>query len=241
MKDGFATTYKLAPGSLRDVRDDLVENFDEHLELSGSIDNTVTIVTGCTMTGDYHAVLITASERSLSLSAEAGLEPFAVGELGISLLRSRTQRVLQSSGHRHQDPTTNCSERGCDTNKNQCVFLNLIKARKRKFRGIRLKAAAKPPDLGGDEDGSLSDKDTYSGSDSSTSSTLELTNEYDKEEKVCEGKICPTEANLAVLQAPDLWDEIFEYIFSQVTDHILGECTLQQILDSLYGRSNRFR
>jgi hypothetical protein len=185
MKDGFATTYKLAPGSLKDLRDDLVNNFDDHLELSRSTDNSVTMVTGCTMTGDYHAVLFTASERSTSISTEAGLEPFVMGKFGISLLHSRTQRIHQSSGHRHQDSAVDCSERGCDTNKNQCIFLNLVKARKRKFRGIKLKAAAKPHDLGDDDDRSLSDEDTGSDSDSGS---IELTNEYGKEESVCRSK-----------------------------------------------------
>jgi hypothetical protein len=192
MKDGFATKYKLAPKSLKYVREDLVKNFDGHLELSGSTDNTVTIVTGCTMTGDYHAALITATERSISLSAEAGFEPFVMGKLGISLIHSRRQRVLQSSGHRHRDPTIDCSSRGCETNKNQCLFLSLIQARRRKFRGIKLRAAARPHDLGGDDDESPSDGNTDSGSDSSTPSSIELTDKYGGDEEVSSIEIYPT-------------------------------------------------
>jgi hypothetical protein len=191
MKDGFATTYMLAPASYKEVQDDLVNNFDRHLELSSSIDSSVTVVTGCTMTGDYHAALITACERSMSFSSEVGLEPFVMSKLGVSLLHARSQKVLQNSGHRHRDNTIDCDALNCESNKNQCVFLNLLQARRRRFRGLKLQASAEPRDLGGDQGTNHSNGEVDSLSASSSAGDLsggiELTDEYGNENHVsCE-------------------------------------------------------
>jgi hypothetical protein len=186
MKDGFATKYTLVPRLLQELSDDLVKNFDAHLASTGSTNRTITVVTGCTLTGDYHAALVTSCEKSISFSAEAGLEPFIMGKLGVSLLHSKLQRVLQSSGHRHRDRNTDCRALNCENNKNQCIFLNLIIARKRKVFGIKLKAAAEPRNSRHDRDSDRSSSEvTDSSSDTNSASSVEISNEYGEPTLVC--------------------------------------------------------
>jgi hypothetical protein len=179
MADGHAIKYALADHSYQECSDDLINNLDAHAVASGTINNTVAAVTGCMLTGDHHSALVSSYEKNVSMSAEGALESFVMGKLG-ALLHSQYQTVLHSSGHRHPEPT-DCAKKGCDRKKNQCIFLNLLIAQKRKFRRPKLKAAAKPKDLKPDRD---MDDSSAVPSPSSSSDDVVLINEYGEHNSV---------------------------------------------------------
>jgi hypothetical protein len=149
MQDPCAFTFKLGKPDLNSVLVDIKQNFDQHIaNCRLEPDDCLTVVTGCTLTGDYHAALIKPQDHNAGLSASGETKILLFGARNLSLFHHESQLVFQTHGHRHVAISTDCGALGCSDNKNQCIFLNILRIkRKKRSQGFKVRAAAEPEDL----------------------------------------------------------------------------------------------
>jgi hypothetical protein len=164
LKDGQALSERLDPGTIRGLKKHLVKELSLHLETCGQDQGaSVTVVTGTVTTGDYQAMVVSSQERSGSLNFGGGVECLVNGELGVKFRRSSSQSIYHTSGHNHRKDSEHCKGHGqCANEKSQCIFVNLLVARKRSLiGGVKfMKAAARPREFKKDEQDDSESDDT---------------------------------------------------------------------------------
>jgi hypothetical protein len=218
MHDSRAITFKLAQPDINALLKDITQKFDQHIaKCRLEPDDYVTVVTGCTLTGDYHAALIKPRDDNVAFTFGRETETVLSGPREIHLFHCASQGVIETNGHRHETVPTDCEALQCSDNKNQCIFLNIMPVKRKRWRGFKIRAAAEPEDL--EEDGF----DDFSYSHISTSGFtmnnadtenggFELIDEYgDSRKKV---GILRVEFLRSYFRDQDTWNDIFDWLFT---------------------------
>jgi hypothetical protein len=149
LQDPCAFTFKLGKPEINVLIEDIKLKFDQHIaDCRLEPDDYVTVVTGCTLTGDYYAALIKPQDNNAGFLSGHETKTLLFGAHGLPLFHYASQLVIQTNGHRHVATDTDCEGLGCSSNKNQCIFLNALCIKRRKrSQNFKIRAAAEPEDL----------------------------------------------------------------------------------------------
>jgi hypothetical protein len=142
LADKFAMSYDLGKKTEKQFVQYVLHNLETIAPQCGCELQDLVAVTGCTLTGDWEAVVLSSSSKGAGFDVLGGAPTLLPLSAGVSLQVSSQQSHQTSRGHYHNPERIgpNC----CGLPKNQCIFIRSYKFKKRLFKpkAIQMRAAA---------------------------------------------------------------------------------------------------
>jgi hypothetical protein len=146
--DQRATTYDLGPIPEKNFLLYILHNMEDVIVKSNCASiNDLVAITGCTMTGDWEAAVITSTSQGGQLDASGGATAIVKLKAEVKIQKTHEQNVQMSGGHHHNPHVDRID--CCDRPKNQCIFIRSYRFKRRlwRYRPVKqMKGAASPKD-----------------------------------------------------------------------------------------------
>jgi hypothetical protein len=146
--DKSATSYDLGSISEKKFLEYILHNMEDVIAKSNCASiNDLVAITGCTMTGDWNAAVITSTSSGGHIDAVGGAPAIAMLNSGVSIQKTHEQSIQMNGGH-HHNPHVDRMD-CCPRPKNQCIFIRSYRFKRRlwRYKPVKqMKAEASPKD-----------------------------------------------------------------------------------------------